>query len=481
MTVKHKNAIAASLSLIFLVSFACCGTAGANTGNETSGSTQLVSNKKWAGDYDALVQRRFIRVLIPYSKTFYFLDGATQRGASYEMVKAFEKQINKKLKTRHLKVHALFIPTSRDRLIPDLAEGLGDMAVGNLTVTPKRSEQVDFCDPLGKGVSEILVTGPDSPAVATLSDLVGKEIHVRKSSSYYSSLEKANKKLKSRGKKRIKIIPADENLEDEDLLEMLNAGLIPMMVIDSHKANFWVQVFDRIKLHPDIRFRENGSIAWAVQKGTPKLKAQVNAFVKSHKIGTLMGNMLFQRYLKHNKYVKNSLAAKDRRRFEKTAPFFKKYAGMYEFDWLMLAALAYQESGIDQSKRSPVGAVGVMQILPSTAGDRNVNIKDIYKIEPNIHAGTKYLRFLSDQYFSDSEINSLNRMLLSFAAYNAGPGRVSGLRRQAKKMGLDPNVWFRNVEIVAAKRIGRETVQYVSNIFKYYTAYRLIAEQKGDI
>jgi len=150
---------------------------------------------------------------------------------------------------------------------------------------------------------------------------------------------------------------------------------------------------------------------------------------------------------------------------------------MYDFDWLLLAALAYQESTIDQSKRSHVGAIGVMQILPTTASDKNVDIPDIEEIEANIHAGTKYLRFMMNRYFTDPSIDRLNRALLTFASYNAGPARVSKLRKEAKAMNLDPNIWFRNVEIVAAKRIGRETVQYVNNIFKYYIAYTFIADQ----
>ncbi len=443
-------------------------------------AASLEVNKKWLGDFEKMVDNRLIRVLIPYSKTFYFLDKATQRGASYEMVKVFEKTINKQLKTRHLKVNVLFIPTSRDRLIPALAEGFGDIAVGNLTITEKRLQRVDFSNPIATGINEILVTGPKSSPVKNISDLSGQEIHVRKSSSYYEGLEQVNKALSAAGKPEIKIVKANENLEDEDLLEMANAELIPMMIIDSHKGRFWAQVFDNITLHPDIKFRENAKIAWAIRKNSPELKKVINDFVETHKKGTLTGNMLFNRYLKSKKYVKNNLADKDRKRFDKTVHFFQKYAEMYDFDWLMLAALAYQESTIDQSKRSPVGAIGVMQILPTTARDKNINIPDIEKIESNIHAGTKYLHFMMNRYFNDPAIDRLNRVLLTFASYNAGPARVSTLRKEAKTMNLDPNVWFNNVEIVAAKRIGRETVQYVNNIFKYYIAYSFITDHMNQ-
>lgn len=174
----------------------------------------------------------------------------------------------------------------------------------------------------------------------------------------------------------------------------------------------------------------------------------------------------------------NAKQAEDRKRFLETVQYFKTYGKKYDFDYLMLAALAYQESRLDQKAKSHVGAVGVMQILPSTAQDKNVGIPNIHEVEANIHAGTKYLRFMADRYFDDDSINRVNGMLFSFASYNAGPARIALLRKEAPKMGLGPNIWFRNVEVVAAKRIGRETVQYVSNIYKYYIVYKILTEQE---
>jgi membrane-bound lytic murein transglycosylase MltF len=284
--------------------------------------------------------------------------------------------------------------------------------------------------------------------------------------------------LKKKGKKQVKIVPADEVLEDSDLLEMVNAGLIPAVIVDRHKAEFWGEIFDKITLHPDIAVNTGGEIAWAFRKNSPKLKGVVNEFVKGHKKGTLMGNILYKRYLKENEWARNSLSPKERKKFDQTVNLFRKYADQYKFDYLMTAALAYQESTLDHSKRSHAGAVGIMQIMPATAADKNVGIPDIKNLEKNIHAGNKYLRFLRDRYFNDPSVDSLNQTLFTFAAYNAGPSRVAKLRKEAAGMGLDPNVWFRNVEVVAAKRIGRETVQYVSNIFKYYLAYKLIVQKE---
>jgi membrane-bound lytic murein transglycosylase MltF len=436
------------------------------------------ARKSWKGDYQKMIDRRIIRALVPYSKTFYFIDGATPRGGTYELLKQFEEKLNEELKTRNLKIHVVVIPTSRDRLLPDLEEGLGDIAAGNLTVTEKRLKQIDFTDPMGIDVSEILVTGTKAGPVNTKFDLSGKDVYVRKSSSYYESLVRLNSELEAKKLPPVTIIETSEYLEDEDLLEMVNADLIPMMIIDSHKGEFWAQIFDNIKLHPDIKLREGAKIAWAIRKDSPELKKVVNRFVGNHKKGTLMGNILLKRYLQNTTYVKNNIANEDRQRFTGTINFFKKYAGIYDFDWLLLAALAYQESTIDQNKRSNAGAIGVMQVLPSTAKDQNVGIPDIHEIDANIHAGTKYLRFMLDRYFDDPSIDRLNRALFSFASYNAGPAKVSSLRKEAAKAGFNPNLWFNNVEMIAAKRIGRETVQYVSNIFKYYIAYSIIMEQE---
>jgi len=437
----------------------------------------LFQQKTMLGDFDKMVQHRTIRALVVYSKTFYFLDRGRQYGISYEALRGFEKFVNKKLKTKTLKVQVVFIPVSRDELIPSLLNGLGDIAVANLTITTQRQKQVDFSNPFLSGVKELLVTGPSALPINSIDDLAGKEIHVRRSSSYYESLVQLNMTFKQTGKPRMKLIPADETFEDEDLLEMVNAGLIPMIVMDSHKARFWEQIFENIKVHSNIAIRTGGKIAWAFRKNSPKLKAVINEFVKGHKKGTMLGNILFKRYLKNTKYVKNSVSEQEMKKFQAMVHLFKTYAGKYDFDYLMVIAQAYQESGLDHNKRSHAGAVGVMQLLPTTAKDPNVNIADIEKLENNIHAGTKYLRFIIDRYYKDEPMDDVNKPLFAFASYNAGPARIKNLRDKAKKMGLDPNVWFRNVEIAAAKSIGRETVQYVRNIYKYYITYHMVVKQ----
>jgi membrane-bound lytic murein transglycosylase MltF len=429
---------------------------------------------KWVGDFDGMVERRIIRVLVVYNKMGFFFDKGRTRGATYDLFMEFEKYINRKQKTGVRKIKLVFLPVPRDYLIPWLIEGRGDIAAANLTITDERKKNVDFSDPLLKNVKEILITGPEAPSIENLDSLSGKEIHSRHSSSYYEHLKQLNRSFKEQGKPSIKIVAASEYMEDSDLLEMVNSGLIPMIVVDNHKARFWGEIFDNIKIYPDIFVNSGGQIAWAFRKNSPEIKKVVNEFVKDHKKGTLMGNIVLKRYLKENKWARNSLSPGELEKFQNVVEIFKKYSEKYNFDYLMVGALAYQESQLDQSKRSHVGAVGIMQILPSTAEDKNINIIGIEKLEENIHAGVKYLRFMRDRYFNDPAIDPLNQNLFAFASYNAGPAKIASLRKEARQMGLNPNVWFRNVEVVAAKRIGRETVQYVSNIYKYFLAYKLV-------
>ena len=435
--------------------------------------------KPWTGDLDGMVKRRYIRMLVTFSKTNYFLDGPSQRGATYDGAKLFEKFLNDRLKSKTIHVQIAFIPVSRDRIFDALAEGEGDIAAANLTITPERQKKVDFSLPIADDVREVVVTGAGQPAVKVPEDLSGRKVHVRRSSSYYASLTALNESLKKSGKAPVDIVAAPEPLEDEDLLEMVNAGLIPATIVDDHVAGLWKQVFDQIQV-TDAAVRTGGQIAWAVRRGTPQLQEMINAFIKANPKGSLAYNTILKRYFENTKWVKNSASESEQRKFRDMAVLFRRYGDRYNFPWLLLAAQAYQESTIDQSKRSPVGAVGVMQIKPATAAGNPINIKGVDKsAERNVEAGAKYLRFMVDWYYKDEPMTRINKGLFTIASYNAGPARVAGLRKKAALQGLDPNKWFGNVEVVAAREIGRETVQYVSNIYKYYVTYTLLAEQRA--
>lgn len=491
----YKSLLTLSLLLVFITGGACKTATQPPTQSNTPAAspadtpqTDATANidpsildrlkkEHWSGDIDGMLERRYIRALVLYNKTNFFYDGPQPRGITYEALKEFEKFLNGKLNTGNKPVHLIFIPVSPEEGIKRMRDGRGDIAASNIPITAQLQDAVDFSDPVREHAKEVVVTGPAAPPITSLEDLSGKEIFIRKLSRYWPNIERLNERFRSEGRAPVIIKEADQNLQDEDILDMVNAGLAGVTIMDDLVAGFWSKVYDGITVHNNLSLADEDKIGWAVQKGTPKFLSLINEFVKDHKVGTSFGNVMLQKYLRDTKWAKNSVAPREMEKFRTAIAFFKKYAGQYKFEWLMIAAQAYQESTIDQTKISPAGAVGVMQIKPSTAADNAVNIHGVDRdIEKNINAGVKYLNFIMENYFKDAKMNRINRGLFAFASYNAGPNRIAKLRKQAEAEGLDPNVWFNNVELVAAKEIGAETVTYVSNIYKYYIAYQMVAE-----
>ena len=488
MHIKQARTLLACLAGLFVLSTAAPVFAQKGASREPDRENLTIDPatmmQPWKGDLDGMIERRVIRVLTVPSKTTYFQDRGRQRGTTYDAFRLLEKDLNaqlereKKLKHKHLTVRFIFIPVGRDELLPALIEGKGDIAAAGLTVTPERQKLVDFAAPIVKDISEVVLTGPASPAVATLDDLAGKEVFVRKSSSYYESLAALNQRFASEQKPSMTLKEAPEQLEDEDLIEMLSAGLVAIIVVDRHKARFWKQVFPKITIHDGMTVRTGSEIAWAIRKDSPGLKQMLDQFVAAATSGPYAKDRerILTRYLKSTKYVKNAAATEERKKFLTLMQFFQKYGDKYDVDWLLMAAQGYQESQLDQNARSPVGAIGVMQIMPETG--KELDVGDITQAEPNINGGIKYMRYVIDQFYENEPMTKLDKALFAFASYNAGPGRVAQLRKAAAKRGLDPNVWFHNVEYVAAEKIGQETVTYVANIYKYYIAYRLILDSQ---
>ncbi|WP_084554120.1 MltF family protein [Desulfopila aestuarii] len=437
--------------------------------------------KNWTGDFDGIRQRNYLRILVPYSKTFYRVDRGIQQGIDYDYGKALETWLKKKYppKVKSQPFFVAFIPVQRDQLLPDLIAGKGDIAMGGLTVTDQRLALVDFTTPFADGVREALVTVPGFPEVTNLEGLAGKEIMVRGSSSYYEHLTAINEHLEAQRLPSISIIKADEWLESEDLLEMVNAGLIRATVVDRYLVQIWAPLFTEMQVNDSVYINKGGDLAWAIRKNSPQLKSVLADFMKEHRVGTTFGNIMVKRHVRDNKRILNATSEEELLKFRKLVDLFRQHGINYNFDYLMLVAQGYQESMLNQKARSHRGAVGIMQLLPATAADPAINIRDIDKdAGKNIEAGAKYLRLLTDKYLNDAQLDPVNKTLMAFAAYNAGPGNLRKFRRLAEKSGNNPNIWFQNVEYAAARIVGEETVKYVANIYKYYVAYKLALQMR---
>jgi membrane-bound lytic murein transglycosylase MltF len=430
--------------------------------------------KPWKGDFDGMLQKRLVRVLAPYSRTFYFNELGRERGYAADLVRVVEKYLNttlaKQLGNRPLTF--MIIPTTRDKLISGVTDGVGDIAV-NVGVSEERQKVVDFVTaPDAPPLREVVLTGPKSPVVAAVDDLSGKTVHTRPSSVYHEDLLALNERFKKAGKPPVNIVAVPDALEDEDMMEMLNLGLFEVILVDDLIANMWAPVLPNVKVNNAVVLR-TGTVGWAVRKGSPVLQktimeAYVNAVQKTPK--NLSDRLA--RYKGRVRQLQNPTGSADYKRFQYTLALFKKYAAQYRFDALMLSAQGYQESQLNQEARSPVGAIGLMQVMPATG--KELGVGDITVADSNVHAGTKYMDQLIGRELADAKLDDVNRTLFAFAAYNCGPGNIAKLRKAAAARGLDPNVWFNSVEVITAERIGIETTMYVRNIYKYYVAYKLM-------
>jgi membrane-bound lytic murein transglycosylase MltF len=446
---------------------------------DSSGQLTLPADfGKRTGDLDEMAKNRSIRALVIVNPIGFFYSNGKPQGIQYEALQEFEKFANHKLNTTKLPVKVVFLPVGPDQLEAALNQGLGDLIAQGVVITPEREQRVAFSAPIQKDVSQIVVTGPGLANVSSFDDLAGKAIYVNPLTTYYDNLKNLSDGQRKAGKSGLDIRAADKNLFDDDLIEMVNAGLIPATVTNKGRADLWAQVLPNVKSHPDLIVAKEGQTAWVMRKNNPQFKQLVDEFVLSHAAGTSFGNTLLRRYLQNTKWIKNSTSTEEMQKFNAYEGFFKKYAGEYNFDYLMLAAQGYQESLLDQDKKSRVGAVGIMQVIPKLAAANPIDIPNVTNADGNIQAGCKMLRNITDTYFNDPGINPMNKTLFTFASYNAGPNRIVRLRKKAQDDGLDPNKWFGNVELEVAKDVGEETVTYVGNIYKYYIAYKLTAEQK---
>jgi len=433
--------------------------------------------KPFTGDLDALVKRRAVRIGVAFNRTYYFVDRGKPRGIAYEYGQLMQERLNRQYRTDNSnKIQVIFLPLPREMLLPALVEGRVDLVAAQVPVTPELQQHVAFSDPTRLNVRQILVTAPGAPKIGSTEELAGKEVFAREFGGYAQSVRALNERFKAQGRPPVVIREPPENLEDDDLLEMVNAGLIPAVVVDDYLAVFWKKVFRHLIVHDSIALHTGGTLAIAVRKNNPQLLAGLNTFMGKYGLGTAFGNQIERRYLVNAKYVQSATSVQERKKFLRLVALFRKYSDRYNMDFLLMAAQGYQESGLNQNARSPVGAIGVMQIMPETG--KLLKVGDITQLEPNIHAGVKHMRSLMNTFFANEPMDNVNKGLFTFAAYNAGGGRVRALRKEAGERGLNPNVWFGNVEQIASERIGRETVTYVANIFKYYVAYHLVLDEQ---
>ena len=423
---------------------------------------------KRTGDLPEMLEKHQVRVLVVPGRSTYFLDAKGQpRGIDYELLKGWEKMLNKGRAKGEPPISVVFIPVTLEELGDALLQGRGDIA-GITLKTPGRANEFAYATPIFGDIKDVVVTRKGGPEIAKLEDLSGQEVHVVSGSAQEESMAGLNARLKKQGLAPIVVVQEKPYVSHENLLEMIQGDIITVGVVSDVIANLWKNVFKGLVIHDTIPVASDLTAAWAVRKDNPQLLANLNEAIASVlKKDKRAFQRDFSQYFKNTHWIKNP--------FEKGAksevsPHFQKEAATFGMDWLQLMAQGFQESSLNNKAKSPYGAVGIMQVLPSTAKWMKVNNYDT--VEGNIHAGSKYMEYLMKRYAKEPAISKENRFFFALAGYNAGPGNVNKYRRRAEKLGYDRNVWFGNVERACLRYNNLETVNYIRNILNYALAYK---------
>ncbi|MFQ5973654.1 MAG: transporter substrate-binding domain-containing protein, partial [Alphaproteobacteria bacterium] len=298
------------------------------------------SLEKRTDDLGEMLDRRVIRALVTYDKTkFFFIKGAP-RGFEFELLEQYEEFVNRETSKDELATQIVYIPVPFARLLEALRDGEGDIAAAGLTITPERENIVDFTDPYLPDVAEVIVAARHVDGLERLEDLSGRKVYVRPESSHEQHLRRLNETLEANGLAPVEIVEADDKLAAEDVLEMVNAGVVDLAVADDFVARIWSGVLTQMVVREDLVLNSGGRIAWAVRKENPELLASLNAFIAQNKKGTLTGNILFKRYFENDKFIRNPLAADEKEKFERLKSVLIQYSDRYGLDWLAVGAQA---------------------------------------------------------------------------------------------------------------------------------------------
>lgn len=488
MTANAARRWVLALGLLLLASPALAQAGAVEDSDELPPATGeellAIVNEPWKGDLDGIRERGLLRVITTYNRTNFFIENGQGRGLEFEAMTRFgawfadRRTADAARGGPALAIKIVYVPVPREELIPALLAGRGDVIAAGMTVTEERARRVLFTEPYIRRVDEVLVRHRNAPALETIDDLSGKTLLLTRGTSYVPNARALSDRLVAAGRAPIRIVEAPPYLETEDVLELVNADAAHYTVADDHLAEVWDKLLPDIVVQHGVHLVSGGTIAWAVHPEAKALKAALDAFGRILLADRATAMTIYRRYFENVTFIQNPWDETARGRVRQLAPHFRNASERVGFEWLLMTAQGFQESRLDQNARSPVGARGVMQLMPATA--REVGVRNIDDPEDNIHGGVRYMERLRSTYFDDPAIPPEVQIQFALAAYNAGPNRINRLRQEAAKEGLDPNQWFGHVERVVQRRVGSEPVRYVANIFAIYATYAMAADLLAD-
>nr|WP_257604593.1 transglycosylase SLT domain-containing protein [Pseudomonas fluorescens] len=430
------------------------------------GPQQSVPASK-ARDLAQIRSSKVLRVLVNQSRNSSGVVKGEPVGVEHPRLRALEHYLNARLPdSKHIRVKV--IPRAKEQLLAALQRGEGDLAAPGELLDPTSLRGLSASAPLMAPVSLTLVGRKGERGFARVEQLSGRTIALTTASAAGPVLEEINRKLVQRKRAPVKVEWVDPTLAVEDVLEMVQAGIYHLTVVEQPIAQRWSRVMPRLRLNTRLQLAPPDAMHWYVRRDASVLLVTVDQFLKSYRAPANQ-DAAFERIYRRQYRVHNPLARIERKRLESVRPVLQKHAAAQQMDWLNLAALAYKESTLNPKARGMGGAHGLMQMTPAAA--RRVGVSNTGNVDGNVQASARYLALIRRKFFASPQLNERERMAFILAAYNLGPERVQAMRAEARRRGLNSNQWFFQTERIAMEQVGMGPVNYVNSVNKYFLAF----------
>ena len=420
-----------------------------------------------------------LRVLVNQSRNSSGEVKGQDIGVEYHRLRAFERYLNDQARDGQ-EITLKIIPKAKDQLLGALARGEGDLVAPGELIDAKASRGISASAPIIHQVPLLLVGGKGGKRFTRFDQLSGRTVALTTGSVAGAAINQLNQKLALRKLPPVTIEWVDPTLAVEDVLEMVQAGIFRLTIVEKPIAERWAKLMPKLRFERKVLISEPAAMRWYVRRDASMLRASIDRFLTRYKVPADQ-DVAFERVYRRLYRVHYPLARADRQKLEKLRPVLQKHARQQGMDWLNLAALAFKESTLNPNARGGGGATGLLQITPSAA--RRVGVSNIQNVDNNVLAAVRYLALIRRKFFSSPKLNERARMAFMLAAYNMGPERVQGMRAEARRRGLNPNQWFFQVERIAMEQVGMGAVSYVNSVNKYYLAFdreRGSLEPAGD-
>lgn len=437
------------------------------TASARQAGPQVVQHNTQVRDLPAIRSSKVLRVLVNQSRNSSGDVQGEEIGVEYHRLQAFENYLNGHARDAQ-RVTFKIIPKAKNQLLSALRRGEGDLVAPGELLDATGVEGIQASAPIVSQVPLLLIGVKGERAFKHVEQLSGRTLSLPAGSAADEAVHQLNQRLALRKLPPVKIEWVDPSLAVEDVLEMVQAGIFHLTVVEKPIAERWDRVMPKLRVDRALALSTGSDMHWYVRQDASALRASIDQFLTTYR-APVDQDVVLQKAYKGLYRVHNPLARADRKRLEQLRPMLQRHADAQGIDWLSLAALAFKESALDPFAKGSGGATGLLQITPSAA--QRVGVGNIQTADNNVQAGARYLALIRRKFFSGPRFNERERMAFTLAAYNLGPERVQRMRAEARRRGLNPNQWFFQTERVAMEQVGMGVVSYVNSVNKYYLAF----------